>query len=47
MVEQKVKPLQEKNDKCLQAIRVLIQKLERTGTEIPADISQLLVTNTE
>jgi hypothetical protein len=34
--------LTEKNDKCLQAIRVLVQKLERVGVDVPSDIAQLL-----
>ncbi len=41
---QKLKPMQERNDKCLQAIRVLVQKLERVGVDLPTEILQLLET---
>jgi hypothetical protein len=43
-VSQKVKPLKEKNEKCVNAIRVLIQKLERHSVDVPADITALLET---
>jgi hypothetical protein len=36
--------MQERNDKCLQAIRVLVQKLERVGVDLPTEILQLLET---
>lgn len=43
-LQRKFKPMQERNEKCLQAIRVLVQKLERVGVDLPPDILQLLET---